>query len=418
MGIVLQVIVFVLFFAFCSYACIFADPDTSDIGRFCTKTVPSKLFQLLGRMIGQKKLSQLSKLMDHAFQITYLIVVLGSWSLVFAYGYPEIERSNYIHSNHQYAGYAVFLLCMGSWHYACHVGPGNVTARSIPLYDNYEYDNVLYTNKLCPTLKIRKIARSKYDRFSGKHVPRFDHFCGWLNQAVGERNYRWFLLFLTIQVFMCSYGSWAMATLFYGEIKEKDLLNATFFNAVTGAEVEADYIIVLHYLFGRHFQIFGVLLLMSVMAVVLGIFLAFHLYITSRNMTTNEFFKWRSVRRWHKKEKLKYQQALKDGKIGLKSDAGTSTKQLPDGDVGCTGPVSAESMSDEIRDDDVIDPGPMPENIYNKGIISNFSEVLFPLSSRDETILRYRSTLRDSSDKGSSKQNSTSDEKMIKPKAI
>ena len=93
-------------------------------------------------------------------------------------GYPEIQRSNYIHSNHQYVGYLVFMMCMGSWHFACQKGPGNITTRTMPLFDHYEYDNILYTNKLCPTLKIRKLARSKYDRFSKRHVPRFDHFCG------------------------------------------------------------------------------------------------------------------------------------------------------------------------------------------------------------------------------------------------
>ena len=95
-----------------------------------------------------------------------------------AKGYPEIQRSNYIHSNHQYVGYVVFMMCMGSWHFACQKGPGNITTRTMPLFDHYEYDNILYTNKLCPTLKIRKLARSKYDRFSKRHVPRFDHFCG------------------------------------------------------------------------------------------------------------------------------------------------------------------------------------------------------------------------------------------------
>lgn len=367
-------------------------------------------------MIGKKGVSTISKLMDHAFQIVYLFIVLGSWSIVFAYGYPEIEKSNYIHSYHQYTGYVVFILCMGSWHYACHVGPGIITARTIALFDHYEYDNVLYTNKLCPTLKIRKVARSKYDRFSNRHVPRFDHFCGWLNQAVGEKNHRWFLTFLAIQVIMCCYGTWAMTTVMYGEVLEKDLLNATFFNAVTGAEVEADYFIVFHYLFARHFQICGVILLMSVMSGMLGIFLSFHLYITSRNMTTNEFFKWRSVRKWHKKEKRKYEQALKNGKFGKKSNAGMVSKHIPDGDVGCTGPMSGDPASDVIAEDEIIDPGPMPENIYDKGIVSNWSEVLFPPSLRGEAIQRFRTAMRDSSDKGSANQ-SVPRENIVKPKA-
>ena len=112
-----------------------------------------------------------------------------------------------------------------------------------------KYDNLLYTDRLCPTLKIRKIARSKYS--GGKHIPRFDHFCGWLNQAIGERNYRWFLLFLVVNVGMYGYATWVFAMILYGEIVEKKLLTATFVNAVTGEEVKADKTVVFHYLFAR-----------------------------------------------------------------------------------------------------------------------------------------------------------------------
>ena len=161
---------------------------------------------------------------------------------------------------------------------------------------------------------------------------------------------------------MCVYGSWAMALVMYGEIIDKNLLNATFFNAVTGAEVQADYIIVFHYLFMRHFQICGVLILMSVMSVMLGIFLGFHLYITSFNMTTNEFFKWRSVQKWHKKEKQKYEKALKEGKVRKQSSnarASLPKQEVPDVDVdvGCTGPVASEHENDIAENVNVLDPG-------------------------------------------------------------
>lgn len=220
---------------------------------------------------------------------------------------------------------------------------------------------------------------------------------------------------------MCGYGTWAMGTVLYGEITEKQLYNATFFNAVTGAEVKANNIIVFHYLFNRHFQICGVVLLMSVMLVMLSIFFGFHLYITSRNMTTNEFYKWRSVVGWHKREKKKYEEALsKDGKVvGSKGNAGMVSKQVSDGDVGCTGMAADVSSSDVIADDEIIDPGPMPENIYNKGIVANFLEVLFPLSMQDEAIERFRASLRECSNKDSSKQiNYPPDEKVSKPKVI
>ena len=279
---------FFIVFLFFLYACVIADTETSNVARYCTEELPSLLYQQFEKTLGKKILSHLGALKSRVFQLTYLTVVLGSWSIMFCYGYEEVAKSNYIETYHQYFGYGVFLMCMSSFHYACNTPPGSVTARTMPLFDHYDYDNVLYKNQQCPTLKIRKIARSKYDRFTRRHVPRFDHFCGWINQAVGEQNYRWFLLFLAVHVGMCFYGSWALYRVLYGEVMEKDLFNASFFNAITGAEVQADSWIVFHYLFIRHFQLCSIFVLMSVMSVVLSLFLSFHLYITSKNMTTNE----------------------------------------------------------------------------------------------------------------------------------
>eukprot|EP00956_Cyclotella_meneghiniana_P014906 scaffold22587_cov70-Cyclotella_meneghiniana.AAC.3 len=221
------------------------------------------------------------------------------------------------------------------------------------LFDHYEYDNLLYTDRECPTLKIRKIARSKYDRCTNRHVPRFDHYCGWLNQATGD-------------------------------------------------EVKADYFIVLQYLSMRHFEIVGVLLLMSVMSVFLGIFLVFHLYITACNMTTNEFFKWRAVEKFHKKEKKRYQEALKDGKVKPVTKNGSAKTALADHssdtDVGCTGPLSNATLKDGENSKEIFDPGLMPRNIYNKGVVANFMEILRPLSMRDEAILRQMKSLKQEAD--------------------
>ncbi len=168
-SLVIQVAALTSIFAAFTYACILADPETSNVARFCTKTIPSFLLKQLGRLIGEKQLSKLEKCMDRGLQIVYLVIVLGSWSIIFTYGYEAIENSNHISNNHKYAGYVVFAMCMSSWHYACTTRPGNVTSRTMPLFDHYEYDNILYTNRECPTLKIRKIARSKFDRCTGKH---------------------------------------------------------------------------------------------------------------------------------------------------------------------------------------------------------------------------------------------------------
>ena len=158
--------------AFITYVCFFADPETSDVGRFCIVTLPSRVSRWLERTLGRERHERLTKLMDHGFQLIYLVVVLGCWSIVFAYGYPEIERSAHVPSYHRRIGYAVFVACMTSWHCACTVRPGNVTATTMTLFDHYEYDNVLYTDRTCPTLKIREFVSSSISyRNIGRQFP-------------------------------------------------------------------------------------------------------------------------------------------------------------------------------------------------------------------------------------------------------
>jgi hypothetical protein len=74
-------------------------------------------------------------------------------------------------------------------------------------------------------------------------------------------------------------------------------------------------------------------------------------------MTTNEYFKWRSVKRWHFKERLKYEAALKVGLI-VTTECNSellSHQQVLDGDVGCVGTTSVKPPI--IADDAIFDPG-------------------------------------------------------------
>jgi len=61
---------------------------------------------------------------------------------------------------------------------------------------------------------IVKPPRSKYCKLTQAHVARFDHFCPWLNQAVGAENYRWFLAFLLGHCLLLLYGALGMVRAF------------------------------------------------------------------------------------------------------------------------------------------------------------------------------------------------------------
>jgi len=418
-GFIIGMTLYLVGFAFFAYSCILADPSTSASARFCTQTLPNHVGDKVANMLGPRVLSALRTVGDYALVVVYLVVVLGCWSIVLTHGYELVGNSQYVSNYHMYVGYVVFAACMASWRKACTARPGWITARTMPKYDNWEYDNLLYTNRICPTVGIRKLPRSKYDRATQRHVPRFDHFCGWVSNAIGEENYRYFLLFLAVHVGMCAYGTIIIAKCFYGEIMDQDLLNATFYLASTGESVTASKMVVLQYLMARHFALAGVLLMMSVMGFVLAIFLGFHLYITAFGMTTNEWYKWRQVRKWHASAKRKYDRAVKEGRAVDTNESKIMVVDQGDGDVGCTGPtgptdtsVSSEpqhadangSCSTSITDDNaeqedqgenkelddsISNPGPYPTNIYNQGILENFREVVYPRCLRDDAIEQW-----------------------------
>ncbi|OEU11686.1 hypothetical protein FRACYDRAFT_143225, partial [Fragilariopsis cylindrus CCMP1102] len=184
---------------------------------------------------------------------------------------------------HRSIGYGVFTVCVGSWRVACNVDPGNVTEQTIARYDNYPYDDFLYkkNNNICPTLNIRKIARSKYDRRTGgRHIPRFDHYCGWLDSPIGEENYRYFLFFLFVHQSMVVYGSAVLYIILRGKVFEAQ--------AETGSLLLLSSAALVTSILWRHVWITTALFVMLTTTAVLGSFFAFHMWLIYKGLTTNE----------------------------------------------------------------------------------------------------------------------------------
>lgn len=319
----------------------------------------------MGRFVS--KMSQCDACVSRNMQrILYLIAVFGSWGMVFAKIYPLVEESEYVKNYHKKLGYLVFCLCVTSWRLACCVGPGNITEASMRKFDNYEYDNLLYRKKICPTLHIRKLARSKYDRYTDQHVPRFDHYCTWLNQSIGEENYRFFLLFLVVHTGMCYYGSVIMFQLLWGKIFESRLLTTVLMRRL----------IAFAYVLSCHLIMSGLFLFLVGMSLFLTSFLGFHLYIISKGMTTNEFMKWREIKEMVKDANRRSMQERNSGK---RNDNGLTSPRIGNGFAG------DQDVEEANKSKGAFTPINIPRNIYDLGIISNFAEVIFPRSLRFRT---------------------------------
>ncbi|KAI9989170.1 hypothetical protein PInf_019309 [Phytophthora infestans] len=231
---------------------------------------------------------------DARQKIFYLLLVVGGYSAFLFSGLPRIPNDS-LGEIHIYLSFIAVLGALHSFIQASMSAPGILLPQTLVYFDNYELDNVLYRQRECPTCKTTKLARSKHCSICNKCVPRFDHHCGWLNTCIGECNHRVFLRFLLMNALLCSYGSYVLYAILADEYGH--LLGDEFLDEKSGTVVQGDMMVVIRYLIHEESVVTVLFVLCVGMGFALLCFVGFHLYLVSSNLTTNEFFKRRELRR-------------------------------------------------------------------------------------------------------------------------
>merc|ERR1711935_690189 len=70
------------------------------------------------------------------------------------------------------------------------------SAAIIDLFERDELDSIA----ICTEFMVKRPLRSKYDRFSKKLIAKFDHYCPWVNNAIGSLNHKHFVCYLMLLV--------------------------------------------------------------------------------------------------------------------------------------------------------------------------------------------------------------------------
>lgn len=176
-----------------------------------------------------------------------------------------------------------FVLQSYCWYKASFMDAGNIVIEKgkkiVPApgleFLREEYDKALMsadmTKNLCLSCEIVKPPRSKHCSVTNKCVDRFDHYCPWVNNDVGRRNYFYFLGFLVTTIFTgVSYNA-----LFYFYVTEGSTAG---FWATVWHKYFRFWLFVAHYLF---YVLFSV-------AMIVG-----HYDLLKDGVTTNEQMNWR-----------------------------------------------------------------------------------------------------------------------------
>lgn len=169
----------------------------------------------------------------------------------------------------------------------------------------YDYDkNIYFTPSIldkcdlkfyktnCLICKVKeKPPRSKHCSICGICVEKYDHHCIWLNNCVGEANYKYFLIYLFNHMCLTFYVTFVGVLVFFDYIDENKLFNKRFYNTITGVDIETTYMTIIKFFIFKNYACFACIFMTLVIFVILFFFLFYHLILASSNVTSNEKFK-------------------------------------------------------------------------------------------------------------------------------
>ena len=305
-----------------------------------------------------------------AMQLVYLALVMGGYAAYWTSVYDLVGTFDKLSIP------ILMFTSISTWLVVCWSDPGTITAENYEaMAAAYPHDETLFHPIVCKTLGVVAPARSKYCRVTKRRIARFDHFCGWMNNSIGENNLRYFVSFLAIHVVMCAYAGTVALSCVRNEISRRGLWDVGFEGKDgTPTKLTEDYALFARFALWHFAPILGLAAFLYILVIALGAFLGYHLWMISKGMTTNETFKWQSYKRALKH--LAMERAAEGGGDG--GGGGAS-----DGGGGFASRIPGArylGFARKKKNNNKSFMMPPVVNKYDKGFRTNLHEVFFPLS--------------------------------------
>lgn len=152
--------------------------------------------------------------------ITYLFLAVGGFYCYVTVGFMKYCPGPFIPWWHKITGSMLMISCYWSFYMASFTEPGVIKTKEDVqrAKERYPFDDVMFIeDNMCKTCKIEKPARSKHCAVCNVCVEKFDHHCIWINNCVGRRNQKYFVLFVFLHTLICIYGMYGAIMIIKGE---------------------------------------------------------------------------------------------------------------------------------------------------------------------------------------------------------
>ena len=265
--------------------------------------------------------------------IFYILVGPGGYLLfcysVFYLHFEKISLPNLLISN------TLVFYAFYNYYKACTTDPGTITEENFEeyteKYSEYFKTKIYKKNNPCRTCKFQKPPRSKHCSLCKKCISKLDHHCIWIKGCVGEKNYKYFILFIVTHSLMCFYGFFLILDVVNIIIKRNNLWGQKFRRISTGEIVEPTYSSMFLFFISNYNNITFLGVLSGIMAVCLFFFALYHFSMIRKGVTTNEKYKvgWYLEKIQSRYERFKEELRRKEGNLTLK-DSEESQEFLDD----------------------------------------------------------------------------------------
>jgi palmitoyltransferase len=293
----------------------------------------------------------------------YWVLVLGGYFIFVRDVLPLVAASESMSEMHLFLHLPAVVATLTSFVAAAASDPGRITKANVESFSRiYPADGILYSReaKDCETCGHVRVPRSKHCRILKCHVARYDHYCPWIVNVVGHYNTRYFHAFLWATSLLCAYESYLTGSVLWHLVQSRGMLDWQY-KTSDGSLAPVPRRYILGVLIRDSGLAFPLGIFCSAVAVFTTLFALYHIYLVVTNVTTNETVKWDDVK------------------------------------------IMVRRYGEEGEK--------VPANRYNRGILGNIHEILFPQTATDSPVVKEEKEKEEkpvdagSKKKGGSKKN-------------